>query len=200
MKILLLGPERLALQTIMASLGDKVLRTEARLESESTLLDDVDFLVSYGYRHILGEEVLARFPERAINLHISYLPWNRGADPNLWSFLEDTPKGVTIHQLARGLDTGHILAQELVAFHDSDTLKSSYERLCHAMEDLFFRTWPQIRLGKVTPFPQPPGGSYHRLKDREVFEPYLTQGWDTPVNQLIGLALTQEKDCSPCAR
>ena len=37
------------------------------------------FLVSYGYRHILRKNVLDLFPDRAVNLHIAYLPWNRGA-------------------------------------------------------------------------------------------------------------------------
>lgn len=200
MRILLLGPERPSLHAILRAHGDDVLRTEERLDAVSPLLEGVDFLVSYGYRYILSEGVLELFPERAINLHISYLPWNRGADPNLWSFLEDTPKGVTIHRLAKGLDTGPILAQERVAWDDVDTLKTSYERLCRTMEALFERIWPQIRSGDVTPVPQPPGGSYHRSSDREVFEPYLTHGWDTPVKPLIGLALTRQKDGSPCAR
>ncbi len=26
-----------------------------------------------------------------INLHISYLPWNKGAYPNVWSFIDETP-------------------------------------------------------------------------------------------------------------
>ena len=43
---------------------------------------------------------------------MSYLPWNRGADPNFWSILEDTPKGVTIHIMDESIDTGDILYQK----------------------------------------------------------------------------------------
>ena len=33
---------------------------------------------------------------KIINLHISFLPFNRGYYPNLWSHQEGTPSGVTI--------------------------------------------------------------------------------------------------------
>jgi len=36
------------------------------------------------------------------------------ADPNVWSFIEKTPKGVSIHYLDAGIDTGDIIAQKLV--------------------------------------------------------------------------------------
>ena len=63
-------------------------------------------------------------------MHISLLPWNRGYHPNIWSFLEDTPKGVTIHYINEGIDTGDIIVQkEIVIDEDKETLKSSYEIL-----------------------------------------------------------------------
>ena len=87
-----------------------------------------DALVSYRYRHILKGDVLGAFPDRAWNLHISLLPWNRGADPNLWSFLERTPKGVTIHHMDEGLDTGDLVAQRELHFDlDAHTLDSAYD-------------------------------------------------------------------------
>jgi methionyl-tRNA formyltransferase len=145
-----------------------------------------DFIISYGYRHIIKNDILERFPNKAINLHISYLPYNRGADPNLWSFLEDTPKGVTIHLLDKGLDTGDILAQETVPDFPDDTLRTMYDRLSRTIEDLFNRSWPDIRAGVMKATPQPSGGSSHRLKDRKRVEHLLTKGWDTPVVELVG--------------
>eukprot|EP00392_Amoebophrya_sp_AT5.2_P019205 g19951.t1 len=63
-----------------------------------------DYCVSYGYRHIIRTPVIEGMfdRKRIINLHISYLPYNRGADPNLWSILERTPPGVTIHHIDEG--------------------------------------------------------------------------------------------------
>jgi len=173
----------------MESFGDEVKNTEQKLSGDSEILDGVDLVVSYGYRHILKKNVLNRFPRRIINLHISLLPFNRGADPNLWSFLEDTPKGVTIHYIAEGVDTGDVLAQQEVTFPPDATLRSTYEELSRATEDLFREVWPEIRSGRRRSFPQPEGGSCHRMRDRARFEHLLTQGWDTPVAQLTGKAL-----------
>ncbi len=189
-----LGPPAPALESYVESPGDSVQRAENRIAADSPIITWADFLVSYGYRHIISEEVLNRFPRRAINLHISYLPWNRGADPNLWSFLEDSPKGVTIHYLDEGLDTGDILIQKRVDYAPEDTLQISYNRLKSAIEELFMSVWPDIRAGNQPSFPQPPGGTSHRSRDRASFEHLLIQGWETPVAELIGKALASKME------
>lgn len=192
MNILILGPKRSALSAFIAAFGDAVDNTEDKITADHPLTRWADFLISYGYRHIIKPNVLERFPRKAINLHISFLPWNRGADPNLWSFLENTPKGVTIHYLDRGLDTGDILAQREVMYDPGDTLRTSYNRLIESIELLFMKTWPDIRAGNRKSVPQRPGGTSHRRRDLEQFEALLTRGWDTPVADLIGQALVAQ--------
>lgn len=189
-----LGPPATALESYVVSLGDSVHRAEDRIATDSPIIEWAEFLISYGYRHIISGDVLNRFPRRAINLHISCLPWNRGADPNLWSFLENTPTGVTIHYLDKGLDTGDILAQQTVEHSPDDTLRSSYDRLKAAIEELFVSVWPHIRAGTQASFPQPPGGTSHRSRDRAQFEHLLARGWDTPVADLIGQALASKTE------
>lgn len=190
MKILFLGPRSRELFDFLKDFGEEVISTEDKLSPDSPSLQNVDFLISYGYRHILGDEVLALFPRRAINLHISLLPWNRGADPNLWSFLENTPKGVTIHYMNHGLDTGDILTQKEVEFASTDTLRSSYERLRKNIEDLFKISWQDIRLGKIQARPQMQSGTYHRSKDSLPYQHLLVNGWDTPVDDVLGKAMS----------
>src|SRR5690606_983365 len=80
-------------------------------------IPEADLLVSFGYRHILKDLSVP-----AVNIHISMLPWNRGADPNFWSWLDHTPKGVTVHLMDQGIDTGPIIAQREVAFGFGQTL------------------------------------------------------------------------------
>ena len=175
MKVLFLGYEDSPLIHFIKSFGDSVTHD---------LKEDADFLISYGYAKILKREELERFKDRAINLHISYLPWNRGSDPNLWSFIDDTPKGVTIHLMDERLDTGNILAQREVFIPRDATLKISYAILRGEIEHLFRDHWSKIRLGLVIPTPQKGNGSYHRSKDKEPMMKYLTRGWDTPVQEL----------------
>lgn len=193
MKILWLGPERQRLLDYVALEGDSVLRTEDPLSPDDPLLTSIDWIVSYGYRHLIREWLIERFPRRIINLHISLLPWNRGADPNLWSFLEDTLKGVTIHYIDAGIDTGDILVQQELCFGPDETLKSSYEKLSSAMEDLFMKNWGKIRQEQLPAFAQTGEGSFHRMKDKAAFEHLLSNGWDTPVGNLIGKALVLQE-------
>jgi methionyl-tRNA formyltransferase len=189
MRVLLLGPGRLQIEEAIRASGDEVIRTEERIAAGDPVLDGVDFLVSFGYRFLIPVDVLHPFEHRAVNLHISLLPWNRGADPNLWSYLEDTPKGVTIHVLDEGLDTGSIIAQCEVPEEPGDTLRSSYERLTLAILDLFAEVWPRLRAGAIDPAPQPGLGTSHRSADKAPYEHLLTDGWDTPVSRLVRRAL-----------
>lgn len=141
-----------------------------------------DILVSHGYRHILKTDVLNAVP--AVNLHIALLPWNRGADPNLWSWADGTPKGVTIHWIDAGIDTGPIIAQREVSLPHDGTLASTYELLQSAMTALFIQWWPQIKSGKAPRRAQKGNGSFHRVSDRALIDHLLTFGWDTPVSCL----------------
>lgn len=186
MRILYLGPFRASVANFLAAAGDEIIHMESAIGKGDACLDQADFIVSYGYRHILPAEITTKFSGKAINLHISLLPWNRGADPNLWSFLEDTPKGVTIHFLDKGIDTGDILAQKTVDYAATDTLKTSYQRLETEIERLFFEHWPAIRAGMLRATPQRAGGSVHRSRDRASVAHLLSKEWDTPVTQLIG--------------
>ncbi|MGI0534868.1 formyl transferase [Bacillus pfraonensis] len=188
MNILLLGSKGNNLYSFLKSYGDSVVFYEDKIDIHSPILTHIDFIVSYGYRYIIPPSIIEKFNNKIINLHISYLPWNKGADPNLWSFLEDTPKGITIHYIDNGLDTGDIIAQLKVPYKENDTLKTSYDRLCQEIEQLFIKNWELIRSGKVMRKPQPPGGSYHRLKDKEKYLNFLTDGWDTSVKDIIGKA------------
>jgi methionyl-tRNA formyltransferase len=158
--------------------------TAEPVAAEGLAASKAEYLVSYGFRHILREDVLALFPERALNLHISLLPWNRGADPNLWSFLEDTPKGVTIHRLDKGVDTGDILVQREVAIPGDATLRTSYELLQESIRCLFCENWPRLKAGELRPRPQTGPATAHRTKDKLPHLGALRLGMDTPVEEI----------------
>ena len=155
MKILVLGAPNQKISGILREDGHHVLEKETPIDVQFLKEKKIDFAVSYGYRHIIKSNVLHHLKDRIINLHISYLPWNRGADPNLWSFLEDTPKGVTIHYVDEGIDTGDIIAQKEVVFEQGEqTLSTTYARLQDEMMLLFKSNWPLISSGGgYTPTP-----------------------------------------------
>ena len=121
-----------------------------------------DLVVSYNYQHIVKKDVIDMLGNRIVNLHCSYLPWNKGASPNLWSFIEDSPKGVTIHRLEAGLDTGKIIVQKEVSFdEEADTLASSYNKLNAEIVELFMENFDYIASGEYKLIDQEGEGSYH---------------------------------------
>ena len=183
MTVLFLGDETSSLVEWLEQ-TERVVCCASPIDSEFVTGNGIDFVVSYRYRHIIGEAVLARVPDRAINLHISLLPWNRGADPNLWSFIDNTPKGVTIHYLDTGIDTGDIIVQQELSFGSNVTLAKSYRQLTDAIEALFRSHWPDIRAGRCPRMPQTGKGSFHTKADRQAIQERLTQGWDTDAASL----------------
>ncbi|EIN00167.1 formyl transferase domain-containing protein [Paraburkholderia hospita] len=143
-----------------------------------------DLIVSHSYRHILKRDVLAAAPDRFINLHISLLPYNRGADPNLWSFIDETPKGVSIHLIDEGIDTGALLLQREVSFdEDSETLGSSYATLQQAIGELFMENWSSLRDGRIAPRAQSGAGTFHRASEFSALKDSLlgNDGWNVPI-------------------
>lgn len=190
MKILFLGPPNEKLATILKEDGHQILEKESSVDVRFLKENYIDFVVSYGYRHIIKSNVLNHMKDRIINLHISYLPWNRGADPNLWSFLEDTPKGVSIHYIDEGIDTGDIISQKLVEFDTkTETLRTTYNKLSEEILILFQETWPLIVKKQIIIKKQIGNGTFHKLSDKDRFKYLLPNGWDTPVEYLLGKAL-----------
>jgi methionyl-tRNA formyltransferase len=122
--------------------------------------------VSAFFGHILRPAVLDLFPERCINLHPALLPYNRGSYPNVWSIVEGTPAGATLHYIDPGVDTGDIIAQCEVPVDATDTGETLYRKLENACVELFRETWPLVRSGNV-PCRSQRGvdGSIHRVTD-----------------------------------
>ena len=107
------------------------------------IIKKFDLVISFGYKFILKKSLLKFLKRPAINLHISYLPYNRGAHPNFWSFFDNTPSGITIHEIDQGVDTGKIIFQKKIFFNVNKnknlTFKSTYRTLNEKIVDLFIK-------------------------------------------------------------
>ena len=121
---------------------------------------EIGVSVLFGY--ILRNRILSLFPRECVNLHPAFLPWNRGAYPNVWSIVERTPAGATLHYVDEGIDTGDIVAQKRVDVDPTDTGESLYRRLEGACVEVFREAWPSLREGRAPRVPQPAGGTFHR--------------------------------------
>lgn len=141
-----------------------------------------DVVVCFGYRHIIRLPVLATAKRPVLNLHISFLPWNRGAHPNFWSFAERTPAGVTIHEIDEGLDTGPIVFRREVSFDPMEkTFRQTQARLVREIEVLFQENLVALLSGDYVATPQPLGGSHHRMNQL----PSTTINWDNDIEATL---------------
>ncbi len=128
-----------------------------------------DIGVSVMFGCILRPPLLSLLPAGCINLHSAYLPYNRGSYPNIWTIVDGTPAGVTMHYIDEGVDTGDIIAQREIEVQPTDTGETMYHKLQSACIELFQQTWPRIRAGTAKRTPQPPGAGtchYWRNVDR----------------------------------
>ena len=142
------------------------LRQPETVDAIRRLNADIGLSVLFGY--ILRSDFVRIFPAGVVNLHPAYLPYNKGAFPNVWSIVEGTPAGVSIHYIDEGVDTGDIIGQRPVPVTLTDTGETLYHRLELACIELFKETWPLILRGQAQRSTQSPGaGSHHSVRDVE---------------------------------
>ena len=148
------------------SLFEEVYLLSERLTIEQIRNINPAIVISYNYNYIITPDIIEYMNGKIINMHISYLPYNRGASPNVWSFIDDTPKGITIHQVSTGLDKGNIIYQKEYFFNtEKETFASTYEKLNIAIVELFKEHWQEIKTGAYQLKEQVEKGTYHSQKD-----------------------------------
>jgi methionyl-tRNA formyltransferase len=146
-------------------------------------IGNYDLVISFGYRHILKKSLIKQYKAPIINLHISYLPWNRGSHPNFWSFYDNTETGVTIHLIVDDkIDAGPILYRKRVIFSKKEsTFISTYDRLIVEMENLFIKNIEKILNKNYTPRYYKNIGTYHKIADL----PKEFLGWSSNIQEEI---------------
>ncbi len=145
-----------------------------------------EYVISYNYSFIVDEDIIKFMNGRIVNLHTSYLPWNRGSHPNLWSFIENSPKGVTIHQLSEKLDRGQILLQKEMMFDvRKETFATSYDKLNAEIVKLFISNWEAIKKGEIILKNQEGEGSYHRTKDYLNLKKRIDFSWNDNIYEFL---------------
>jgi formyltetrahydrofolate deformylase len=92
----------------------------SRPEHEEALVEvldryDPEYIVLAKYMRILSPEFVARYPERIINIHHSFLPAFMGANPYRQAFERGVKMiGATAHFVTDYLDEGPIIAQGII--------------------------------------------------------------------------------------
>ncbi len=110
---------------------------EGRREAEARIAEIVDgkadALVLARYMQIVSGELVARWPNRIINIHHSFLPAFAGADPYRQAYERGVKiVGATAHYVTAELDAGPIIEQDVGRVSHRD----SVEDLKHLGRDL----------------------------------------------------------------
>ena len=193
MKCLFLGHNSSQTRLINFLKKKKILVTHKKRASKKGI-EKFDLIISFGCRQIIKSDILRKVKRPILNLHMSYLPFNKGSYPNFWSFRDNTKKGVTIHEIDKNLGSGPIIFQKEIKFNIQKnkkiTFKSTYNILFLEIEKLFIKNFKSIifnnyrkkKKNKVK-------GTIHYVKDL----PKDLKEWNVSIFDYLNNFITYEK-------
>ncbi|GAB3680573.1 methionyl-tRNA formyltransferase [Salinisphaera aquimarina] len=143
------------------------LKNDAAFDALAALAPDLIVVVAYGL--LLPRRVLTLPPHGCINVHASLLPRWRGAAPIARAILAgDSETGVTLMQMAAGLDTGPMLARRAVALDSRTTAGELHDELAALGARELATLLPRIGAGLVAEPQDDAQATYaHRLDKAE---------------------------------
>jgi methionyl-tRNA formyltransferase len=105
----------------------------------------IDWLFIIGWSQIAGPEVLAAPTRGVLGIHPTLLPEGRGRAPIPWAILKGLKQtGVTLFKLDEGVDTGEIVAQEILPLAVDETATTLYKRVNDAHRTIIRNVWPAL--------------------------------------------------------
>ncbi len=142
------------------------IREPENLEILQNLAPDVIVVAAFG--QILPKSILELPRLGCINVHASLLPKYRGAAPIQWCILDgEKETGITIMQMAQGLDTGDMLSQVVYEIAPDETGDSLHDRLAEMSGPLLLDTLSRLDQGEIVPVPQDDAKScYAKMLDK----------------------------------
>jgi len=144
---------QLAREKNLNLLQPEKIRDETFLEAIRTLQSDICLVVAYG--KILPQVLLDIPPMGFLNVHTSLLPKYRWAAPIQHALLAGEKKtGLTVQQMALGMDEGDILVQESWDITPEDTTGSLFARTGERGGPLLLEAMKWLNNNTITPIPQ----------------------------------------------
>lgn len=141
---------------------------EDKLEDIEYLRDcDLDLVISAFWGKIIKEPLLSIPRVGYLNMHTSFLPYSRGKHPHIWSIIEETPYGVTMHLIDKTLDTGPVIFQKKVPITWEDTGETIYFKGIKTLCDLITEKKVDILNLNFEPKQQIGEGTFHYAKELE---------------------------------
>lgn len=106
---------------------------------------EIDWLFIIGWSQIACSELLEIPKKGVLGMHPTLLPTGRGRAAIPWAIIKGLKEtGVTLFKLDAGVDTGPVLAQEVISLHESIDATKLYQLVDAAHVQLIKRVMPDI--------------------------------------------------------
>lgn len=130
---------------------------------------NADIFVVVAYGKILPLDIINLPPHKTVNVHFSVLPKYRGPSP-IQAALQngDSQTGTSIFVLDQQVDTGPLIAQEIVEIAPDDNFFTLSDRLAKVSAKIVNSTLENYISGSITPLPQDESkASYTKLVNKK---------------------------------
>ncbi len=132
---------------------------------------NADTLIACQTLQIIPGRVIARFGERAVNVHPAMLPHYKGPNPKLSLLIDgraDQFGGVTFHCIVRGIDEGPIIARSHVPWSSAPDYQQWGDAIALAAAEITRKELQDYLSGQLAAIAQPSGrGNYRRCSETE---------------------------------
>ncbi len=113
-----------------------------------TILNSYEIIISLHCKQFFSKELVNNIV--CINIHPGYNPDNRGFYPQVFSIINDTNIGSTIHIMDEKLDHGSIIDREKVNKYIWDTSETLYKRVVNSEINLINKNLKSILNGSYS--------------------------------------------------
>jgi methionyl-tRNA formyltransferase len=133
-----------------------------------------DLIISTNFSHYIGDRARRSSRFGTWNLHKSLLPHYRGMAPSFYALLNGEEKvGATLHEVAKGFDTGGIICKVEVPISRDDSVHSLNQKTSDLGGRMLAQYLEGVNLSDIELAPQPqgkwPSYSYPTRQDIRVF-------------------------------
>ena len=112
---------------------------------------NIDWLFIIGWSQIAHTPILNATKYGVVGMHPTLLPVGRGRASIPWAILKGLSEtGVTLFKLDEGVDTGLIIAQEIIPMTPNETATVLYDKVCRAHSTLIHRVWSDFKENTVS--------------------------------------------------
>jgi len=112
---------------------------------------EIDWLFIIGWSQIASEEILSAVQKGVIGAHPTLLPEGRGRAAIPWAIIKGLNQtGVTFFKMDAGVDTGNIIAQQVINIEERETASTLYKKVDDAHVELFLKTIPELISGNYS--------------------------------------------------